>query len=196
MQRVIIGFLICSSLQVSSSAQVFDLPVPARWTVETFPIPIEFAPQIPYSGEEHLRFSPGWGDTTSEQLWTYSFLWWIDSEPKIDGDTLSMHLNAYYSGLVGRNVVKRKIGASLVVPTTASFKEVATNKGDAKTFEGNVRMLDYLSVRPMTLNVKVHVIPCTQAGHLALLFLVSPHPKGHVLWNELNSIYEGFRCRK
>jgi hypothetical protein len=196
MQRLIISILICSGCFISSTAQVFELGVPAGWIVETFPIPIEFAPQIPYSGEEHLRFCPGWNDPNSEQLWTYCFLWWIDSESKITSDTLSKHLNSYYSGLVGRNIVKRKIDAASVVPTMASFKEVATNKGDSKTFQGNVKMLDYLSVRPMTLNVEVHVIPCTEAGHLALFFLVSPQPRGHVLWKQLNSIYEGFRCRK
>jgi hypothetical protein len=195
MKRPLVFFL-STSIAFAASAQSFELPVPAGWTTETFPIPIEFAPQIAYSGEEHIRFAPGWGDPKSEDLWTYCFLWWIKPDSKVSKESLEKDIQAYYSGLVGRNIVSRKIDAAIVVPTTASFQEATAQKGDRKTYEGSVKMLDYLSLRPITLNINVHVIPCDQQGNLGVFFAISPQAKTHALWKQLNSVREGFKCKK
>lgn len=187
--------LILLLLSVSTSiAQSFYLPVPEKWTTEVFPIPIEFAPQIKYAGEEHLRFAPGWGEPSSEELWTYCFLWWINGDSKVSTESLEKDIQAYYSGLVGRNIISRKIDAALVVPTVASFNEVKAEKGDSKTYAGAVKMLDYLSLKPITLNIIVHVMPCAKAGKLGVLFTISPQPKTHALWQKFNAVHEGFRC--
>jgi hypothetical protein len=37
----------------------YTLPLPKDWTIERFLIPISFAPEIPYTGVEDIRFSPG-----------------------------------------------------------------------------------------------------------------------------------------
>jgi len=187
--------LILLTLSVSASiGQSFYLPVPEKWTAEVFPIPIEFAPSIPYLGEEHLRFAPGWGEPSSEELWTYCFLWWIKGDSQINKESLEKDVKAYYSGLVGRNIISRKIDSTLVVPTMASFTEVKAEKGDSQTYAGTVKMLDYLSLKPITLNITVHVMPCAKEGKLGALFTISPQPKTHALWQKLNAVHEGFRC--
>ncbi|MGL6267834.1 MAG: hypothetical protein ACRC2O_07895, partial [Chitinophagaceae bacterium] len=58
----------------------YTLPVPKDWTIERFPIPISFAPQIPYRGVEDIRFTPGWGKKISEEYWSYAFLWYLEGE--------------------------------------------------------------------------------------------------------------------
>ncbi|MGH2566055.1 MAG: hypothetical protein ACRDE5_16170, partial [Ginsengibacter sp.] len=75
----------------------YDFAVPTGWTTEHFSLPPDFAAQIPYKGVEDLRFTPGWGDTTSAEHWTYAFLWWLDGIAKIDESILEQNLKQYYS---------------------------------------------------------------------------------------------------
>ena len=181
-------------IHFTTNAQSFELPIPTGWTTETFAVPMDFAPKVKYFGEEHIRFAPGWGDPKSEELWTYGFLWWIKPDSKVSKQILEEYLQSYYAGLVGRNIISRKIDSTLVVPTVASFREVQSAKGDSQSFQGTVKMLDYLSLRPITLNIDVHVITCMPEGHLGVYLAISPQPKEHRVWEELNSIREGFRC--
>ena len=182
-------------VSTSSDAQNFDLPVPQKWTTETFPIPIDFAPEIRYKGEEHVRFSPGWGDSKSEELWTYFFMWWINADSEITEKTLTDNLQYYYSGLVGRNIIRRKIDSALVVPTVARVVKSDKTIISGKEYIAEVQMLDYLSLKPITLNVNVQVIQCDNE-HIAVLFAVSPQPRSHPLWAKLQSIQQGFKCKK
>ena len=189
---LIIIFVISST---SSNAQNFDLPIPEKWTTEIFPIPIDFAPEIKYKGEEHLRFSPGWGDSKSDELWTYFFMWWIDANSEITEKTLTDDLQHYYSGLVGRNIIRRKIDSALVVPTVVRIVKSDKVISSGNEYIGEVHMLDYLSLRPITLNVNVQVVRCGDE-RVAALFAISPQPRSHRLWAELLSIQQGFKCKK
>lgn len=196
MIRKSLCFFLLSFTLVYGQAQTFYLPVPANWQVETMSIPIEFAPQIPYTGEEHLRFAPGWGDTKSEELWSYCFLWWINADAKVSKESLERDLQAYYSGLVGRNLVRRKIDSSLVVPTRANFREENAAGGGSKSFSGTVSMLDYLSLRPVILQLRVTAMPCTKEKKLAIFIAVSPQPSAHRIWQQFKLVLKGFRCAK
>ncbi len=195
LKKFILLFLLTLPI-LAVQSQSFYLPVPDKWSTETFSFPIEFAPQISYSGEEYLRFSPFWGDTKSDELWSYCFLWWITADSRISQKSLENDLQSYYSGLVGRNIIRRKIDSALVVPTLTQFKEVKTEKGDGKTFEGTVKMLDYMGLRPVILQVTVHVIPCAIEGKIAVFFAVSPQPRSHPVWQQFKIVHEGFRCNK
>ncbi len=176
-------------------AQSFSLPVPEGWTIGMLTLPPDFAPHIP-SGEEHLRTAPQWREPTSETLWTYCYLWWIDAATTISKESLEKDVQAYYAGLVNRNIISRKIDAALVVPTSAYFEEIPTENPDRNTYTGTVKMLDYLSLRPMTLNVNVHVMPCSAENKLAVLFNVSPQAKTHILWQDFKMVHEGFLCKQ
>lgn len=183
-------------IHASSHAQPFQLPVPEGWNSGIIPFPIEFAPHIPYKGEEYVRTAPRWREPGSETLWSYCYVWWINVDAKITVSTLEENMQAYYAGLVNRNIISRKIDSTLVVSTTASFKETKVESGDSKTFEGSVHMLDYLSLRPMILNIRVHVQSCSNEDKLAILFLVSPQPQTHELWKQFEMIHKGFRCKQ
>jgi hypothetical protein len=191
-----IAFLLFGLTLVNAQAQSFKLPVPEGWNEGVIPFPIEFAPQIPYKGTEYVRTAPNWREPTSETLWSYCYLWWIDNDVEIDAKRLEQNLQGYYAGLVNRNIISRKIDSLLVFPTTAFFREVATQKGDSKTFEGSIHMLDYLSLKPMALQVQAHLIRCDQEKKLAIFFAVSPQIKTHAVWKQFNTVYEGFRCKE
>ena len=92
----------------------YFLAAPAGWDVERFPIPIAFAPQIPYHGVEDIRFTPGWARSTSDDYWTYAFLWYLDSMPEINERIIENNLRAYYTGLINSNTEQRKIPAEKI----------------------------------------------------------------------------------
>jgi pimeloyl-ACP methyl ester carboxylesterase len=172
----------------------YRLPTPEGWEVERFPIPIGFAPQIPYRGVEDVRFAPGWDDEKSPQYWSYAFLWWLEDDPKIDAATLERHLTAYYEGLVGRNITGRNIPAAKVVATRVQLKSTRADPGDVATYGGTVTMLDYMAGRPVTLHCRVGVRRCAVQGRTAVFFELSPQPAGHAVWNDLERLKKGFDC--
>lgn len=177
----------CSGLL--SQSQTFNFPVPDGWEGEEIPFPIEFAPNIPYSGTEYVRFAPGWGDPESEEHWSYCFMWWIDNNAEINTESLNTHIQEYYAGLVGRNVISRQIDSRLVIPTMSKF--VQEKPG---LFSGTVSMLDYHTNRPIVLNITVDVRTCEQQGKLAAFFAVSPLPGTNRIWELLRKVMDGFRC--
>ena len=136
-------------LAYNSFGQSFVLPAPDGWGKETISFPIEFAPDIPYVGTEELRFTPGWGNAKTEEYWSYCFLWMINDDAQVDGATLGKHLKSYYDGLVGRNIVSRKIEQSKVVPIISNV-EATSGRNANYTYEGTVSMLDYMEQKPIT----------------------------------------------
>ena len=174
----------------------YHLDVPKGWGVERFAIPIEFAPSIGYKGVEDIRFSPGWGDVTSDTYWSYAFLWYLDGKPAITQPIIAANLQAYYAGLVGRNIVPRKIPGEKVFPVKAEVNATATAPGDLQTFRGTIDMLDYMAHKPMTLHVLLHTRVCTGKNNTLMFTEISPNPFTDKIWDSLNGLWTSFRCDK
>lgn len=173
----------------------YNLDIPIGWTTERFSLPPDFAPQIKYKGVEDLRFAKGWGDTTSEEHWTYAFLWWIEGKPKIDESILQQNLKEYYSGLVARNIPIRNIPANKIVETISSIKKLKTVLNDLETYAGTVNMLDYHTQKPIILNLIIHVKDSKTTNQTVIYFEVSPKPFSHPIWEKLNKIGESFNMK-
>jgi hypothetical protein len=163
------------------------LHAPPGWEHEIFSFPIEFAPHIPYQGFEEVHFTPGWGDTASEDLWSYCFVWSINGDSKVNQRTLKENLEEYYNGLVSRNIIRRQIDSSKVVPTIAHVNVVK-----AEVFVATVDMLDYMSQRPVKLNINISIKQCKNSK--AVFFAVSPQPASHRIWSEFASMWKDFKC--
>jgi hypothetical protein len=172
----------------------YKLIVPEHWTTERFSIPIEFAPSIPYAGIEDLRFSPDWDDSSREDYWAYSYLWYLDGKTTFDARTIEKNLEAYYTGLVGRNIEKRKIPKAKLFPVKANFEMIKTHEGDLSTFKGAVNMLDYMAQQPIKLNFLVHVKECPGKDNTFVFYEVSPREETHPIWHTLDSIWMEFQC--
>jgi hypothetical protein len=172
----------------------YKLIVPENWTTEKFSIPIEFASSIPYAGIEELRFSPGWDNPTSEDYWSYAYLWYLDGKPEFDSKTVEKNLEAYYTGLVGRNIERRKIPKEKLFAVKANFETVETHKGDLSTFKGAVHMLDYMAQQLIKLNFLIHVKECPGKDNTFVFYEVSPREATHEVWNTLNKIWTEFQC--
>ena len=98
------------------------------WGIERFLIPIGFAPSIPYKGVEDIRFTPGWAKRTTNEYWSYAFLWYLDGAPVFDARTIENNLKAYYTGLIKVNTDSSKI-ADKLFPVTSSINSRNTEKG-------------------------------------------------------------------
>ena len=122
----------------------YHLPTPTGWNTERFLIPINFAPQIPYQGVEDIRFSPGWAKRTSDEYWTYAFLWYLDKLPETNAGIIAGNLKAYYAGLVKSNTDSAKAASEKAIPVSTLFKKARTDKGDKETYTGAVAMTDFL----------------------------------------------------
>jgi hypothetical protein len=174
----------------------YALSFPEGWDVERFPMPIDFAPQIRYKGVEDIRFAPGWGDKNSSEYWSYCFLWWLKDNPAINPAGLQEDLQAYYSGLIGRNIIPRKIPKDKLVPVVAVIKKIKAMTADEDTYSGTINMLDYMAQQPILLNVVIHQRNCSDQNHLALFFEISPKPVTDVIWQKMNTIFAAFKCNK
>lgn len=174
----------------------YHLPIPEKWSIERFLIPISFAPQILYKGVEDIRFAPGWANKNSEEYWAYAFLWYLDDSIKTDAKIIADNLKAYYTGLIIANTDPDKIGGEKSIPVTTTFKIIETADGDLKTFSGTVEMLDYMQRKPLTLNVMVHLKYCTMEKKTLLFYKLSPQPFAHNSWLSINKLWLDFKCNK
>ncbi len=199
-----VTLILFSFLAYHVSAQEFDgaswkapytLAFPEGWGVERFLIPIEFAKSIPYQGIEDIRFTPGWGNAKSEEYWSYAFLWYLNEMPVTNETTIQTNLNSYYTGLIGRNIDKRKIPTEKLFPVKTSMKEVKTAPGDLKTFRGTIHMLDYMEQKPITLNCLVHVKSCAGQNNGYIFYEISPKAATDKVWASLDSMWGSFDCK-
>lgn len=169
----------------------YSLPAPKDWFKEKIPFPIGFAPSIPYKGIEDIRFTPGWAKKTSEEYWSYAFLWYLDGKVKIKASILDSNMKAYYTGLIAAN--GSNIPPGKLIPVTTSFKKIKKNKGDKETYSGTITMLDYMKKEPITLNCKVHLKYCGD-NNTVMFFELSPKPELHPVWVDLDKLWAGFSC--
>jgi hypothetical protein len=172
----------------------YYLFTPPGWTEERFPIPIDFAPQIRQKGVEDVRFAPGWADPKSDEYWSYAYLWWLDGIKEFDAATLQGYIKDYYNGLVTRNVSERNIPRHKVIPTEVIIRNINAAPGDRRSFEGTVRMLDYMTQQPMVLHYKIRVKHCTGQDRTAVFVELSPKVYTHAVWMDLDKISNRLEC--
>ncbi|MEJ2901125.1 hypothetical protein [Pedobacter panaciterrae] len=164
------------------------------WGIERFPIPIDFAPSITYTGVEDIRFTKGWSNQKSPEYWSYAFLWLLDNAPVQTTVILQKNLNAYYDGLVDRNITKRNIPKALIIKTETKLRAIKTEKGDMHTFQGTIRMLDYMAQKPILLNAKIHIKKCPGSMQIIVFYQLSPKPLTKPIWTKLNALWSRFKC--
>lgn len=165
------------------------------WGIERFPIPISFAPSIPYKGVEDIRFTPGWSKKTSKEYWSYAFLWYLDGTFSFDAKTIEQNLQAYYTGLIKVNSDSSQIAGKLF-PVLSSIKLKMTEPGDERTFEGSVMLLDYMKQQPIVLNVIIHIKTCPGKDKTFVFHEISPMPYSDDVWKGLHQLWASFKCDK
>jgi hypothetical protein len=168
----------------------YHFPLPAKWGVEKLSFPIDFAPNIPFSGTEELRFAPSWNNSKSDEYWTYVFLWFINDKLQLNPDALNFYLKQYYNGLYLSNLKDKTKPPSNF--TVADVKSIHPLLNDEETYQGNITTPNFLTGQLITFNARIHVRSYPQVGHSAILFEISPQAYTQPVWVKMNNIIRAF----
>ena len=194
MKKILFLLLLMLCMEKSQAQQAqYGLPTPLRWGVEKLSFPIDFAPKIPFNGNEELRFAPGWGNSKSSEYWAYVFLWFIHGKPWVHEDTLNSYLTQYYNGLYLSNLKNKTNPPSNF--TKVNVKVIHRLLNDAETYEGRITTLDFLTGKPITFNTRIHVRNYPQINRTAILFEVAPQDYHQPVWIMMNNIVTGFSVK-
>lgn len=155
----------------------------ASWGKEIIPMPLHFAPKIPYKGVEELRFSPDWSKQDRDGYWTYAFVWDVDLNKELTAIDIETDLQYYFDGLMG-GVNKDK---GKVLPKTVAL--ILKKENNANEFFGKLQVYNSFHTRDvMMLYCTVKQYYCSEKQKSMVLFRFSPKPFEHTIWNELNKI--------
>jgi len=164
------------------------------WGIERFPIPIDFAPKIPYKGVEDVRFTAGWSKPESDEYWSYAFLWYVEGIQGLEARAIENNLSMYFDGLVNRNIEKRALPKELIKKTKAQFKKLSKSEGeDESTFVGTISMVDYMGKKPIILHATVHLKKCAATNYTIIFHQFSPQDRTAPVWTKLNGLWNTFR---
>jgi hypothetical protein len=175
-----------SSAAATPAKFSFDWPTPDGWKKETIPFPLDFAPSLPYQGQEELRFGPKFFKEDSPTYFTYAFAFVLDHAPPFTTKQFAEDVKTYFNGLASA-VTKEASAASL---HDASFT------GTSDHFEGTVKTIDAFSKdhHPISLHVVGESKLC--GDHRIVLASLSPKdPKiDREIWETLAKVRASFVC--
>ena len=186
--------LLAAAVPAAAADLPFTLPVPDGWRTETIAFPLGFAPSLPYTGLEELRFAPGMFVPGAVDFWTYAFCWWVPEGTPLDSRLLEQDLQAYFAGLAAAVAEAEHFEAERP-HYAADLLPVRTAVGEPQRWEGKVETFDAFASRgQVILNAVIEAVPCPDAAMTAVLFRLSPQPAGHPVWKTLAQIRAGFSC--
>ena len=155
------------------------LSAPDNWQSEIIPFPMGFAPTIDFVGFEDLRFAPGWSDSTSQELWTYMFVWYIEMDSAMTESKLTESFNSYYDGLMGIDFKNQADTTNFNQLDKTLCLFVKTNEG----FSGKMRVYDaFFGKDYMILNIKVKESFCPKTNKQIIVCEISPKAFDHETW--------------
>ena len=178
------------SLQSFSQDTTEKLLAPSNWDKEKFNLPPEFASSLPFKGTENIRFSPDWAKKNTKGYWTYCFLWTIQGNPPFSKSDMENYLRSYYSGLVKANLIQSKIDTSYAIPVEVTLKKEKDGKDDLQVYEGKIKILDYMTQDPISLNLRAIIKNGKGHPRTIAFFEVSPQSYNQHVWDELNKIFK------
>ncbi len=167
------------------------LQAPSDWQSEIIPFPISFARDIPLVGYEDLRFAPGWSDSTSEQFWTYCFVWYVHQSEPLTDSLLTQYMQQYYDGLMG---------VTLIAPDGTTNpnnldKTTCILAKNGSGWEGQVRVYDRFFTKDyLSLNITIEENPCPKTQKTLIRFELSPQPIASELWKILDQVTSKEMC--
>lgn len=199
LRRSFVVLLLCALAAAPGIAQEsievpFHLPTPEGWRTETLPFPLEFAPELEYQGLEELRFAPGMFQEGSADFWSYVFVWWVPEETRFETQRLQTDLEGYFRGLTTAVAEARDFDPG-EPEFEVQLEPIESSTPDPVQWEGTAATYDvFVSREPLQLGLRIDIIPCPSQGHVAAIFLLSPQPRDHSIWEVLESFRGDFRC--
>ena len=179
--------------QLAALAFAAIVPVPDGWRAESFAFPLQFAPSIPYEGEELVRFAPGWASFAADTGFSYVFAWDVKAKP-VAAEDLEDHLEAYFDGLM-RNVGR---GRKLEVEpgkTSVALHPMTALDGWAQGYGAEVRTWNaFAKGEPLLLHGEITQRDCSD-GRMLIFFAFSKSPRGKPIWNGLRDARRATACK-
>lgn len=192
MKYFVLTFLVIYTAIPEIYAQNEDLllSIDEPWRSERLEFPIAFAPSIDYKGIEEVRFASGWGKPDSEEFWTYTFLWYLDEDPKITAQAIENDIEAYFNGLMA--LVGKGNGLTDIPDANVVF--VPENK-EGSSFIGKAKIFDAFFTKGIQeLNIKAVSAYCSATKKYTVLFTFSPKEFDHSIWQTLDNIHLSKTC--
>ncbi len=159
-------------------------PIPTGWKHETFALPPEFAPELPYRGNEDLRFMPGFSSPAEPEFWSYVFVWWLEQPPPFDATSVASSLTTYFRGLA------TAVGGAKYPFDPARFHAVMTPVpgSEPPRLTGQVFTYDpFVTGLPLTLNVELVLRSCPGTQQFAVVVALSPRDTSDGVWKALRA---------
>ena len=176
-------------LSTLAAAQV---AAPDDWRKETFKFPLQFAPSIPYEGEEHVRFAPYWAQFASGSGFTYVFLWDIKRRT-LQAQEIERGLQVYFDGLMESVTKNRKLDDPGTVTTVALHPVAAVPAWD-ESYGGRLFTWNGFSKgEALVLHLEITTRPCPP-DRTQIFYAFSQAERTHEAWGELRSIRKATGC--
>ena len=161
------------------------LAAPDDWPAEIIEFPMGFAQEIDLKGFEDLRFVPGWRDSTSQNYFSYMFVWYVEQDSALTESRLTKYFNSYYDGLmnVDHHNKMDSLKANQLDKTICLF--VKTDEG----FTGKMRVYErFVSNDYLLLNIKVTQADCKKSDKQIIRCEISPQSFKHEVWKKMAKV--------
>lgn len=194
MKRIILCSFMLTMYTGIGVAQEADsvLVAPENWIGEIIPFPLGFAREIDFVGYEDLRFAPKWSDSTSQEFWTYAFVWYIEKQDAMTVAKLEENFNLYYDGLMGVNDSHRSDSNQ----STKLNKTQSVFKKSASGFTGEMTVYDRFFTKDyITLNVQVSETFCLKTNKQIIRCDISPKEFSNSVWNIFEQVSVNYDCK-
>ncbi|GAA4278571.1 hypothetical protein GCM10022259_32960 [Aquimarina mytili] len=154
--------------------------------------PLIFARSLPYKGEEHIRFAKGWGDTTSEEYFSYVFVWILDESSGFTADKIKENMDIYFTGLMKTGLII-KLRFFKRLPKTLVM--ISEDDPEENSYKGKIRVYDaFFKKEEINLNSKVSISYCKKIDKHLVFFRLSPKEFEHAIWKDLDDVRIKFDC--
>ncbi len=161
-----------------------------NWRSEVLEFPLIFAEDLDYTGEEYIRFAPGWGEQHSEGYFSYVFLWMIEESLEGNVNSLEHIIEVYFDGLMNTGAITNFNFFKKIPASKATIQQI-----EEHVFEGSVTLYDEFFAKEMiTLNITIKTENCLINQKNIIWFYLSPKEREHPIWTELTEVKLNFRC--
>lgn len=174
------------------TAAAAQVAAPDDWRRESFKFPLQFAPSIPYEGDEHVRFAPYWAQFASERGFTYVFLWDIKRRT-LQPQEIERGLSVYFDGLMESVTKTRKIDDPGTV-TSVALHPVAAVAGWDEIYGGRLFTWNGFSkAEALVLHLEITTRSCPP-DRTQVFFALSQAARTHEAWDQLRTIRKATGC--